>query len=185
MTFLSSGEIGLSEKLGETGRSPRAGQSVRMIEIPADAGAGHRLFEELHGFVDGDALARHLKMAVQRHHGYAISDFLQRIVGKTDGLAQAINAAVEEFLHDHLPADPDGQVSRVARRFALVAAAGEMASTMGILPWPDGEAKRAAGSCFQAWLSRRGGKGPAEILEGVKQVRSCITAHGASRIRGR
>jgi hypothetical protein len=33
----------------------------------------------------------------------------------------------------NLPAGADGQVSRVARRFGLVAAAGELATALGIL----------------------------------------------------
>ena len=51
--FLSTGEIGLADKIGEDPRSRKrlmAGQEVRVIDLPADAGAGLGLFEELHGF---------------------------------------------------------------------------------------------------------------------------------------
>jgi hypothetical protein len=61
----------------------------------------------------------------------------------------------------HLPKGADGQVSRVARRFGLVAAAGELATGLGVLPWPEGEAERAAARCFGDWLRARGGAGPA------------------------
>ncbi len=60
--FLSSGEISLADKVAEDGRGRRlaAGQQVRIVDIPADAGAGMRLFENLHGFDSAEALARHL-----------------------------------------------------------------------------------------------------------------------------
>ena len=38
--FFSTGELGLAAKLAEAGRRPMAGQQVRVIEIPADAGVG-------------------------------------------------------------------------------------------------------------------------------------------------
>jgi putative DNA primase/helicase len=48
LLFLSSGEIGLAEKLSEDGRGRQlsAGQQVRIVDIPADAGAGLGIFEE-------------------------------------------------------------------------------------------------------------------------------------------
>ena len=60
--FLSSGEIGLAAKVAEDGRCRKltAGQQVRVIDIPADAGAGLGLLEALHGFKVADAFARHL-----------------------------------------------------------------------------------------------------------------------------
>ena len=62
-----------------------------------------------------------------------------------------------------LPANADPQVRDVARRFALVATAGELARAWGVLPWPEGEAERGARAMFAAWLARRtGGAGAAE-----------------------
>lgn len=54
-----------------------------------------------------------------------------------------------------LPPDAAGQVARVAKRFALIGAAGEMATTAGITGWPDGTAFEAAHRCFQDWLEAR------------------------------
>jgi uncharacterized protein (DUF927 family) len=63
----------------------------------------------------------------------------------------------------------------------LVAAAGELATTVGIFPWPPGEASRAASVCFRAWLDARGGTGAAELREGQRQIRAFLEAHGNSR----
>ena len=42
--FLSTGEVSLADKMLEAGRRARAGQEVRLADIPADAGAGMGIF---------------------------------------------------------------------------------------------------------------------------------------------
>src|SRR5204862_4414271 len=69
----------------------------------------------------------------------------------------------------------------VCARFAMVAAAGSLATALGLTGWPDDEADRAAAKCFQAWLERRGSTGEHEIEAGIRQVTSYIEAHGSSR----
>ena len=76
-----------------------------------------------------------------------------------------------------------GQVQRVARRFLLCAAAGEMAAEWGLLPWRKGEALQAVKTCFDAWLAIRGGSGPAEDTAILEQVKLFIEQHGASRFQ--
>jgi uncharacterized protein (DUF927 family) len=66
-----------------------------------------------------------------------------------------------------VPAGADGQVARGARRFALVAAAGELAIRLGVLPWAFGDAKKAAGDAFAQWMQGRGGSGSAEDREAI------------------
>jgi putative DNA primase/helicase len=179
--ILSTGEIGLAEKMGEVGKKPRAGQSVRLVEIPADAGSGHKLFERLHGFQDGDALATHLRTASESNHGTAIAAFLEAVVARREQLPEMIKNLRDVWISANVPAGADGQVKRVAARFALVAAAGEIASQLMILPWQEGEAGWAATRCFQSWLGKRGGIGALELTQGIKQVRAFIETHGSSR----
>jgi len=64
-----------------------------------------------------------------------------------------------------------------------VAAAGELAGAIGILPWPNDQAKIAANVCFQAWLGQRGGIGAQEIAAGLAQVRHFFQTHAASRFQ--
>ncbi|MBL26159.1 MAG: hypothetical protein CMM50_01215 [Rhodospirillaceae bacterium] len=181
--FLSNGEIGISDKMMEDGRGRRAtaGQQVRVVDIPADAGAGLGLFDALHGFASGDALARHLKDAAGKTYGVPARAFLQAIADRQQEAAGAAAGFVREFVTEHCPSGADGQVSRVAARFGLVAAAGELATGLGILPWPAGEAVRAAARCFGDWLTARGGTGATEIDEGIAAVRRFIEQHGESR----
>ena len=65
MLLLSSGEIGIAEKVAEDGRGRKvaAGQQVRVLDLPAEAGAGMGLFENLHGFPSADAFAHGRSLA--------------------------------------------------------------------------------------------------------------------------
>jgi uncharacterized protein (DUF927 family) len=136
--FLSTGEIGLADKLGEHGKRASAGQEVRVVEIPADAGRGLGAFETLHGIEDGDRFARRLKEASERNKGHAARLFLERLTANFDRAMDTVARLRRRWLENHLPENADGQVRRVAGRFALVAAAGELAAAMGVLPWEPG-----------------------------------------------
>jgi putative DNA primase/helicase len=74
-----------------------------------------------------------------------------------------------------------GQVQRGGRRFALVAAAGEMATDAGLTGWPAGEATRAARACYEAWIQSRGGSGSSEITSMLRQARRFLEQHGEGR----
>jgi uncharacterized protein (DUF927 family) len=69
----------------------------------------------------------------------------------------------------------------VARRFALVAVAGEMAVHYGLTGWQRGDSERAAKACFASWLEGFGGIGNREERDVLAQVRAFFEAHGASR----
>lgn len=180
--FLSTGEITLADKIREDGKSrAMAGQLVRVVDIDADAGAGLGLFENLHGFPDGDAFSRHLKEAAKKFYGVPLRVFLEKLTADFEEALRVVPMLIKDFLAENCPAGADGQVKRVCGRFALVAAGGECGAAYGVLPWPKGEATQAAARCFQDWLALRGGTGASEIQAGLAQVRAFFQAHGSSR----
>lgn len=185
LLFLSTGEVSLSQKLGEVGKKAMAGLEARLVNMPADAGAGMGVFQQLHGHGSPAELAEAIKAGAMAHHGAAARAFLRRLAEDRASDDQAVRAAVQEsvtaFLLGHLPADASGQVRTGAQRFGLAAAAGEMAVSYGVLPWPAGEATRAAAACLRAWIKQRGGSGAAEEGDGLRQVRAFLEAHGESR----
>jgi len=184
LLFLSTGEIGLAEKIGEGKKKAKAGQTVRMLEIPADAGKGFGIFEELHDFKNGDEFAKHLAKASADHRGCAMPVWLEKLAGMDgDKLRAALATMTKAWMDEHVPPDADGQVKRAARRFALVAVAGELATTLGITSWPDKEASNAAARCFKDWLSARGGSGSHEVQDGIKDILAFIEKHGSSRFQ--
>lgn len=178
LLFLSAGEIGLAEHLGEIGKTPRAGQELRLAEIPADAGKGLGLFEDLHEFKSGSEFAKALDRAARRFHGTAFYAFLSELVQHQEAVPELIREAQKKFEAALLTESAHGQARRVAARFALVGAAGELATKWGITDWTPGEAMQAARACFEAWLSRRGGQGNQEERAMLAKVREFLRRYG-------
>ena len=183
LLFLSTGELALADKIAEagTGRRATAGQEVRVIDIPADAGVGIGLFEDMHGAADGAEFARHLKIKAGEYYGAVGRAFLEEITRNIDTLPEQIKEACKIWMRKYHPPGASGQVERVAGRFALIAAAGELASKMGLTGWAEGEATRAAGKNFWDWLESRGTAGALEPEAALAQVRGFLGLHGESR----
>ena len=181
LIFLSSGEQGLEDKLSEDGKRVRAGQEVRVPDIPCPPSG---MLEDAHGFETLGALAEHLKAAARRHYGHAARAFLVALceaLERREALTAKLRELEAAWLAEQVPAGADPQVRRVGGRFALVAVAGELAQRMGILPWPEHEAARAAAVCFAAWLDRRGHAGASEVHRGLAAVLAFLEKHGVSR----
>lgn len=182
LLFLSAGEIGLADHMAEAGKRTRAGQEVRLADIPADAGAGHGLFESLHGYASAGAFSDGLSQATSRYYGTAARAYLRNItVMPREAISERVNALINDFTSDVLPEGAEGQAKRVCARFGLIAAGGELASKLGLTGWPVGAAAKAAAECFQAWLDRRGGTGSQEEAQAIAQVVHFIQSHGEAR----
>jgi uncharacterized protein (DUF927 family) len=161
-------------------RKPTPGQELRLLDIHSDAGAGLGVFEELHKHPSGAALSLAFKDASSKYHGTVGRAWLHWVVGNRAALAEQLPERVKEFAKDNMPEDASGQVERAARRFALVAAAGELASGCGFTGWTEGEAERAAARCFRDWLKEYGG-GPKEDRNILRQLKLFFEKHGSSR----
>ena len=180
LLFLSSGELGLADKLAENGLKSRGGQEVRFVGLPVDTS----MLTELHGFPHAGAVVNHLKELTTLHYGHAGRAFLHKLTEPetmTTVLSE-LQPALANTLNRLVPAGADGQVRRVAQRFALCGVAGALAEQMGILP-PDFDAPGCAERCFHDWLAARGGIGASEDSAILAAVRLFIEQHGASRFQ--
>lgn len=183
LLFLSTGEKTLAQHMAEAHKELKAGMEVRLLAVPADAGKGLGLFEALHGFEDAAALSDALKARVGKFYGTAALAFLSALCepGKLRGYAAMVRSTVERFTTDALPVGAGGQAQRAAARFGLAAAAGELATALGVTGWPDGTATHAARVCLDAWLAERGGAGNLEGDAIVQRLRLIIERYGESR----
>ena len=157
------------------------GQSVRLIEINADAGLGMGLFETLHGFSEPKELAQALDAAGRQHYGHAAPALIRYLTGDTERLVEGTRAFIGRFIKQSCPENADGQVSRVAQRFALIAAAGEMAIASGIVPWKRGIVRSTCKQLFDQWIAARGTSGPIEIENAILQIKRIIERDGPAR----
>lgn len=181
IAILSTGEVDLGGKIQEGGKRVKAGQEVRLVDVPADAGMGLGIFETLHDAKDGASFSDRLRHAATTFYGTPLRAFLEKLVAQPNHYRPYLRDQMDRFKRRNCPDGADGQVQRVVTRFALIAAAGELATRLGILPWPEGEAQRGVSKCFQAWLGNRGGTGPSETHKGVMQVLQLLQAHASSR----
>ena len=145
--LFSTGEYALKNYMERAGETWEAGQNVRLPSIPA--ATLHGIYENLHGFPNGAALSDHLKAAAQQYHGTAIRAWAAKLQTLS---ADTIRAAFAAFLAT-LP-ELNGQAYRVARRFALAAAALELAAEITGLPAGVGTA--GIKQCFDDWLAVNG-----------------------------
>jgi uncharacterized protein (DUF927 family) len=178
---LSSGELPVDAKLTEDrGRKPRAGQLVRMLDIPADRGLGFGIFDFAGPDGDAAALAKRCKLAAGSAYGTAGPEFVRLLIaGGVTG--DDVRALVNDFVAANLPPSAEGQVNRAAQRLGLIAAAGELATKLGLTGWREGDARSAATWALKQWIERRGGLEPAEVRQAIEQVRRFFEAHGEAR----
>jgi len=181
LLFLSSGEIGLADLAAEGGGKLRAGQELRMLDLPADAGAGLGLFDRVPAGMAPGRFADALTDAAGRHYGTAGRAWVKYLVQHHAEARDALRELRDGIAEELAPAAAAGQVRRAAGRFALIAAAGEVATAAGITGWSQGEAEGAAAACFRAWLGQRGTAGAAEPVAMLRQVRQFLEVHGEAR----
>ncbi len=178
--FLSTGEITLAEHMASGGKKVKAGQEVRLADIPADTGE-HGVFEEIHNTENGAKLSQYLNAAVAKQYGHVGMVFLKQVVADAHELPEAIRQERAAFITSVCPPHVDGQITRVAGYFGLVAAAGEYATINKLTGWQAGDARNAAVICFKAWLDNRGGTGAKEVERIIEDLRLFLENHGDAR----
>jgi hypothetical protein len=128
----STGEISLERHMKAADSDVRlmGGQEVRIVSIPADAESGHGVFETLYGYSAG-AFADMLKRASNAYYGTPFLAWLEALAARRDDLVARVRKVADEFKANCARA-VGPRVGRVAESFALVAAAGTLATVEGI-----------------------------------------------------
>ena len=151
--LLSTGEKSLDGFLQAGQADWNAGQAARLPSIPSNAGKGLGIFDTLHGHDKGSALSEAITSAANAYHG-SVGVALIRLLLDNPNATKEASQLMADFMAT-LP-DMDGQARTVATRFALVAAALELAARHGILGLGAGVCMPAIKQCFDAWLERTG-----------------------------
>ena len=179
LVFLSTGEVTLESHLASIGKRVKAGQQVRVIDLSADAGAQMGVFNQSHGMNAAD-LADHLKQQSRQHYGSLALDWLKFLTQHSAQVRPVFQNVRQRFLAT-LPIEADGQVRRVAEKFALLASAALLAIQAKVLDWPTQSVEAACLSQLNQWILARGGVAANEDQQAIRQVRSFIEQHGESR----
>lgn len=174
--ILSSGERSIGTAMAEAGKRIKAGQAVRLLDVPASRAIG--AWDTLHGMANGPAFSDALKRTAAKHFGHAGRAFLHKLTRDARDFAGYLDRI--KSLPEFNSGDAEGQTRRGAARFAIVAMAGELATEYGLTGWPEGAAIDSAAEAFRAWQSQRG-KGNDEGRQILDAVRGFIERHGDSR----
>ncbi|CDH23556.1 DUF927 domain-containing protein [Xenorhabdus bovienii] len=170
---LSTGEEDLETFLIKGGITPKAGQLVRLLSVPfIDT-------EFFNGYEDGDSHARAIKRESKRYCGAAGREWISWL---SEHQEQAIEmtARKEKEWFDGLPEEASAQVKRVAVRFALLDAVGELATH--ITGWSKEACHAAVKQSFDDWLADFG-IGNREKYQVITRTRDFIQKYGLSRFQ--
>lgn len=192
--IISTGEMTVGKHMESGGQRIKAGQEMRLLDIPAQRLYG--AFDFLHGMElphnpDNDAerrgagqkFAETLRGNAASHYGHAGPEFVRWLISRSQTSSTSNNSDSQTLgelfarLREQFPVST-GQEARAAARFTLCALAGEMAITAEILPWKQGEALAAVRAMFEAWTEYRG-RGQSEDVKILRAVAGFIARHAA------
>jgi putative DNA primase/helicase len=173
----SLGEMAMIRYLRDSGQRVYGGLESRCVDIQIDNHA-HGVFDELHGFAGGAAFADELKRVSGLYYGTAGRAFVLRLMERyTPETIRDFVADIRKDFELQIPPNSDSAIYRAAKRFAIVAAGGELGIELGILPWQKWSAMNAALEMFEAWIKGRGGIGNRDRMEVLKQIRHYLLTH--------
>ena len=181
LMFLSNGENTIVQHMAQAGQKTNAGIEIRIAHIDADASKGYRMFDSLVLADTGEAQADKIKTLSATYYGTAGMAWLEYITKDKAAITTEAQAWINEFMSRY--PNIKAQAYRVGTRFALTAAAGELATHAGITGWQKGQAMGAAQICFDNWLNNYGHGGEHEQRQIIEHIKGFIEQHGASRFQ--
>lgn len=180
VSILSNGERSIVATMEEGGFRTKAGQAVRIIDLPVTDQA-HGAWDNLHQYPTGAALSDALRREAEAHYGHAGRAFLERLTRDDHEKVRELLTTIKA-LPEFNAEGGEGQFQRVAARFAVLALAGELATGYGVTGWQRGEAIHAAVVGLRLWLGMQDGRTTdAEGPQVADQVTAFIDRHGDSR----
>ena len=168
---ISTGEMDIETFLSAGGLKVKAGQLVRLLNLPMEKSVTH------HEYQNGKQHADALKEAYQTNHGAAGREWIKWLAGHQQEAKQAVKAAQERW-RSLIPADYGEQVHRVGERFAILEAA--LVLGMPVTGWGEQESRDAIQHGFNAWV-KEFGTGNREHKQIIEQAEAFLNAYGLSR----
>jgi len=180
LMYTSTGEVTLEEHLRRGNIELDAGLLLRFAHIPSDAGKGYGVFDCINYGTAPQDIGNRINELASKHYGHAGIKWLEYLTQDKDAVMQKAQALLDSFIEQHSQIK-NGQASRVLRRFALVATAGELATQVGITGWKQGRAFEAVAHCFNTWLGNLGNGENMEETKTLEHIKAFFEANGTSR----
>lgn len=187
LLVLSTGEVGLEACFKQAGIVQKGGQEVRLPDIPAvPSGSQLGVFEEIHGAKNAATFVNQLEADCHENRGAIFISYMEKLVAaQADSnwlpAQRRRHRAIVDTLMDGIN---EAAVGRVARRFALVQLALEIAQGYSVLLFPTEQLAWAVKTMFVDWLNLRGGTGSVEVKQVMERIEATFVKHEFSdRIR--
>ncbi|EAM9829415.1 DUF927 domain-containing protein [Salmonella enterica] len=168
---ISTGEMDIETFLGSGGLKPKAGQLVRLLNVPLEKAM------VFHGLPSGKAHADALRAACMENHGAAGREWVRWLADHQQEAQEATSAARERW-RGLIPESYGEQVHRVGERFAIMEAA--LLLSCHITGWDAQACRDAIQHNFNAWV-KEFGTGNKEHQQIIEQAEAFLNAHGMSR----
>lgn len=180
LMYTSTGEVTLEEHLRRGNIELDAGLLLRFAHIPSDAGKGYGVFDCINYGTAPQDIGNRINELASQHYGHAGIKWLEYLTKDKDRTMQKAQTLLDSFIKQHSQVK-NGQANRVLRRFALVAAAGELATQAGITGWKQGRAFESVSQCFTTWLGNLGNGENMEETKTLEHIKAFFEANGTSR----
>ncbi len=167
--FLSSGEVGLMDKLSEKKASCHDGQRVRFLDIPVRAD----MIMHLHGRSSAAQLVSDMVSLADQYTGTAGPQFLEWLTENLPSRISCLKRQLKQKEDMLCGSEEKTVIRRAARRFALVWIAGEAAWNAEILPF-EMDIEAAVRSCYDDWLKDYENSSNQEQQQFLYKFRACI-----------
>ncbi|VTN11839.1 Superfamily II helicase and inactivated derivatives [Raoultella terrigena] len=168
---ISTGEMDIETFLSAGGIRVKAGQLVRLLNIPMEKST------VFNGLPNGKAHADALKEAWTDNHGAAGREWVKWLAGHQQEAKQAVRDAQARW-RGLIPDDYGEQVHRVAERFAILEAA--LVTGAPVTGWGEQASRDAIQHSFNAWV-KEFGTGNKEHQQIIEQCEGFLNAYGLSR----
>lgn len=168
---ISTGEMDIETFLAAGGLKVKAGQLVRLLNIPMEKST------VFNGQPNGKAHADALKEAWLDNHGAAGREWVKWLSTHQQEAKQVVRDAQTRW-RGLIPADYGEQVHRVAERFAILEAA--LVTGSMVTGWSEQASRDAIQHSFNAWV-KEFGTGNKEHQQIIEQCEAFLNAYGFSR----
>ncbi|EFJ8467096.1 DUF927 domain-containing protein [Escherichia coli] len=168
---ISTGEKSIETFLAGAGIKVKAGQLVRLLNIPVSRPT------EFHGYENGEKHAKALEAAWKENYGAAGREWIRWLADHQQEAKEAYKRALERW-DSLIPQHYGEQVHRVKDRFAVMECA--MLLSEHITGWDSLACRDALQHVFNVWVAEFG-TGNKENEQIIEQATSFLTANSISR----
>ncbi|HEI1942719.1 TPA: DUF927 domain-containing protein [Escherichia coli] len=168
---ISTGEMDVETFLKSEGIKVKAGQLVRLLNVPMEKST------QFHEYSTGKAHADALKDAWTANHGAAGREWIKWLAAHQQEAKDTVRACRERW-RNLIPESYGEQVHRVGERFAILEAA--LVLSGNVTGWDVQACRDAIQHNFNAWV-KEFGTGNKEHRQIIEQAEAFLTAYGMSR----